>query len=132
MMKAITVGLLSISAIAALSEARASDFDGAWANNSDACGRLYVKKNGRTDFARNADMYGSGFVIDGKQIRGKIAKCNVKVVKREGDIAHLVAACSTDITVDTVQFTFKIVDHDRVTRIFPGLPELSADFVRCP
>jgi hypothetical protein len=112
--------------------AQASDFDGAWANNSEACNRLYIKKTGRTSFVRNADMYGSGFIIDGNQIRGKMARCKVTMVKRDGDVAHLVAACSTDIAVETVQFTVKIVDRDRMIRTFPGIPELDATYVRCP
>ena len=132
MRKTIAIGMLLIPAMFALSEARASDFDGAWANKSDACDRLYIRKGGQTSFARNADMYGSGFIIDGKQIRGKMAKCSVRATKREGDVAHLVAACSTDIAVDTVQFTFKIIDQDTVTRIFPGLTELNTTYVRCP
>src|SRR5689334_17627784 len=132
MMKAAGLVFLLLVSMTCARIVQASDFDGAWANNSDACGRLYVKKTGRTNFVRNADMYGSGFIIDGNQIRGKMARCKVTTVKRDGDVAHLVAACSTDIAVDTVQFTFKILDRDRVIRTFPGIPELDATYVRCP
>jgi hypothetical protein len=125
------VALACVSLQLAGRAAQAAEADGSWASAPDACDKVFVKKGGRISFATQADMYGSGFVISGRQIRGKFAKCGVKLRKREGDTVHLVAACSTDVAVETVQFTFKLEGDDKMVRMFPGLPELATPYFRC-
>lgn len=123
------VAVLCVQAFAPT--ARAASVDGAWASAPDACNKVFVRGKNRISFAKDADLHGSGFIVDGKRIRGKIANCTVKVRKEDGDVVHLGAACSTDVAVETVQFSFKRDGDDKVTRIFPGLPELETPFFRC-
>jgi hypothetical protein len=73
---------------------------------------------------KDADNYGSGFVVDGNQVRGKIATCNIKSRKEEAGLVHLITSCSTDVALQTVQLSFN--------RIFPGAPEMSVTYSRCP
>src|SRR5689334_7733241 len=51
--------------------ANAFDLTGAWASQSDLCGLVFTKKDGKVVFAELSDLYGSGFVIEGKSIRGR-------------------------------------------------------------
>jgi hypothetical protein len=112
--------------------ARAADIDGVWASEAAACSKIYTRTEAGLAFARDADMYGSGFIIDGKRIKGKMATCTIKLRKRDGRTVHLIAVCSTDIAVDTIQFSLNVIDDNRITRIYPGVPELETPYERCP
>jgi hypothetical protein len=114
-----------------LRHATAADLTGAWANDTSACAKVFHKTGSRIAFARNSDAHGSGFIIEGNRIRGKMATCTIKARKQDGQIVNLVTTCSTDIAVETIQFMLKVVDQDRITRLFPGMPELEASYERC-
>lgn len=111
--------------------ANASDITGLWSTDPAACNKIFQKKGGRTVIADDADLYGSGFIIEQNQIRGKIATCNIKARKVDGAITHFIASCSTDIALQNVQFSLKTDGENKITRIYPGVPELSTNFFRC-
>ena len=122
----------SILGLVAVSNAAAYDLTGAWANSADACGKIFVKKGGATSFKEKSDIYGSGFIIDGTQIRGRFARCRITSQKENGDTVHLMAACSTDIMLSTVQFSLKVKSDKSIIRQFPGMDELALEYFRCP
>ena len=111
--------------------ARAVDLNGAWASDASVCDKIFQTKNKVTSIRRDSDLYGSGFIIDGNQIRGKVVKCTIKSRKEDGQVTHLISACSSDIALSTVQFSLRADSDNQVTRIFPGLPEMSVSYVRC-
>ena len=111
--------------------ARATDLNGAWASEEAVCDKIFQKTKNVISIRRASDFHGSGFIIDNNQIRGKMAKCSIKSRKEEGDLVHLIAVCSTDIALSTVQFSLKVDGDNRLTRIFPGMPEMSMSYVRC-
>jgi hypothetical protein len=112
------------SAVFLLSGASAHsiELNGAWASDPSICSKIFVKRNAKLVMTSDADNYGSGFVVDGNQVRGKIATCNIKSRKEEAGLVHLITSCSTDVALQTVQFSFKVDDDNRITRIFPGAP----------
>lgn len=77
------------------------------------------------------NLYGSGFVYEKNRLRGKIATCVVKTQKEDGDVVHLIASCSTDVALATVQFSLRIDNQNQITRLFPGMPELKTEYFRC-
>ncbi len=111
--------------------AHSFEVSGAWASDPSICGKIFVKRNAKLVMTKDADNYGSGFVVDGNQVRGKIAVCNIKSRKEEVGLVHLITSCSTDVALQTVQMSFKIDDDNRITRIFPGAPEMSVSYSRC-
>jgi len=111
--------------------ARAADLVGAWANDSSVCDKIYTRSNNRISFTKDADAHGSGFIIEGNRIRGKLASCSIKARKQDGQTVNLIAVCSTDVVIDTTQFTLKFIDDNRLVRMFPGMPEMEMTFVRC-
>jgi hypothetical protein len=131
MMKLRFVAVHALLSALCLNLAAAADLAGAWANDSSACDKIYVRTNGRISFANNADAFGSGFIVEANRIRGKIATCTIKARKQEDQTVNLIAVCSTDIAIDTTQFTLKFVDDNRLVRMFPGMPEMEMTFVRC-
>lgn len=111
--------------------AEARDLTGAWVTNASTCNQVFRGGAGNRSFAKDADVYGSGFIYEKNRLRGKIATCVIKTQKEDGDVLHLMTSCSTDVALATVQFSFKIEDDNRITRLFPGLPELETKYFRC-
>jgi hypothetical protein len=113
--------------------ARAADITGAWATDVRTCDKIFQKKGKVLTLANRSDTSGSGFIIEGTEIRGKTANCKIKNKKEDGDVVYLLAACATDIMLSDVEIALKIIDKDRVSRFFPGMPEVSSpDYFRCP
>jgi len=110
----------------------AADINGVWATDKAVCNKVFVKTGDSVSFAGDADLYGSGFIIQGKQLKGKIVTCTIKSTKEEGAIIHIIAACATDIMLSDMQFSVKMIDDNTVSRIFPGMPDLGGvDYFRC-
>jgi hypothetical protein len=112
-------------------DARAADITGAWASDTANCDKIFVKRGNGVVLAEEADLYGSGFVIEGRKIKGKAATCDIKTMKEDGSTVHLLAACATDIMLSNVQFTLKVVDQNRLMRLFPGMPDIQMPYDRC-
>ncbi len=108
------------------------ELNSAWANDPSICSKIFVKQNEKIVMTADADNYGSGFVIDGNQVRGKMATCTIKSRKEDAGLVHLITSCSTDVALQMVQLTFKIDSDSRITRIFPGVPEMAISYERCP
>ena len=45
---------------------------------------------------------------------------------------NLIAACSSDIMFQNMQFSLKVVDANTLMRLFPGMDGMEIKFVRCP
>jgi len=112
--------------------AHAVDLTGLWVTDVEACNKVFTTEGRQTNFSPDADLYGSGFIIDGTHIRGKMASCSIKSKKEDGNVLHLLAACATDIMLQNVQFSVKVVNDNRITRIFPGIDGMALDYYRCP
>ena len=109
----------------------AADITGVWATNASDCGKVFSKKGTTISHRKDGDLYGSGFIIEGNRIRGRTATCRITSRKEDGATVHLVASCATDILLSSVQLSVKVIDQNRIARIFVGLPELEAVYERC-
>jgi hypothetical protein len=112
--------------------AYAFDLTGAWATDAGACAKVFAKKGNTASFKRDSDMFGSGFIMDGQRIRGRMATCTVTKTKEDKDIVHMLASCATDIMYQNVQFSVKVLDDNKITRIFPGIDGMELTYYRCP
>jgi hypothetical protein len=117
---------------APFSAVHAVDLTGAWATDTAACDKVFVKKGNTTSFRRESEMHGGGFVIDGRRIRGRTANCTITRTREDKGVVHMIAACATDIMLSNVQFSLKILDDGKVGRIFPGLDGMELTYYRCP
>lgn len=111
--------------------ARAADLDGAWTNDRDNCAKVFTKQGDKITLSTNADFYGSGFVIDGNIIRGKSAICKIKSMSQKGNKIAISAACATDVMLSDTRFSVTLGPDGRLTRSFPGMPEMTMDYFRC-
>jgi len=111
--------------------AAAADIEGVWASDARLCSKMFVKRGKSIVLAKDADQYGSGFVIDGSKIRGKLASCSIKTTKEDGALVHLIATCATDIMFSNVQLSVRVVDRNKLVRIFPGVSDMEMGYERC-
>ncbi len=110
----------------------AFDMTGLWVTDADACGKIFAKNGNTASFKPDSDMSGSGFIMDGQRIRGRMATCTVTKTKEDKDIVHMLASCATDIMYQNVQFSVKVLDNNKITRIFPGIDGMELTYYRCP
>lgn len=112
--------------------ALAIDLNGQWSSDASACDRIFEKKGNSITFRQDSDMFGSGFIIDGRRIRGSTASCNITTRKEVDNVIHMIAACATDIMYSNMQFSVRVLDDNRVARIFPGIDAMELTYYRCP
>lgn len=112
--------------------ASAAGVEGLWASEAAICGKIFERKGGQTHFTKNSDSYGSGMIIEGKRLTGKMGRCVVTNTKRDGNLFHLFAACTTDVSQENLQVSLRLVGADKIVRIFPDIPEMETEYVRCP
>ena len=123
--------LAAISGLSFNGAARAEGLTGLWATDARNCDKIFSKAGQGFSFAKDADLYGSGFIIDGRRIVTQLARCDIKTSRQDGTTTHLIAACATDVMLSNVQTSFKTVDKDRILRIFPGVSDMEIPYERC-
>jgi hypothetical protein len=127
-----TTGLLALASGVLLSAiAHAEDLSGLWATDGSKCDQIFTKAGASYVFAQNSDIYGSGFIIDGRRIVTQMAKCDIKTSKQDGATTHLILGCATDVMLSSVQTSFKMIGNDRIVRIFPGVSDMEIPYERC-
>ena len=112
-------------------QARAFDLTGAWASGADQCGKVFKKNKNQITFLQDSDIYAAGFIADANQLRGRTARCTIKSRKQMGDTLNLLTACATDIMLQSVQFSVKFLDDNRISRLFPGMEGMEITYYRC-
>lgn len=126
------IAALLAGSLAIPGSAAAFDLNGAWASDADNCAKVFVRKGAQIAFADMSDVYGGGFIVEGDQITGKFARCRIKARKDDGKTINLIAACATDIMLQSVQFSLRETDANSVTRLFPGMEGMEIRYARCP
>jgi hypothetical protein len=110
----------------------AFDLAGAWASDRALCDHVFIKKGNAVSFAEMSDLYGSGFIVQGDVIKGKMAECRINARKQDGDVRTLVASCATSIMTGNYQFSYKVLDENAIERFFPDMTEMTVKYARCP
>lgn len=124
---------LAILALASPDAARAFELTGAWASSAENCDKVFVRK-GRSNqitFRNFSGVYGAGFIAEPNRLRGKFDNCSIKSRKDDGQSVNLIVGCASGIMVSNVQFFLKVVDDNRITRMFPGIEGMDITYHRC-
>lgn len=112
-------------------QALAIELTGAWATQSDLCKLVFTKKGNQVEFAELSDLYGSGFIINGNQIKGKAAQCTIRSRTQEGNRIALSSSCATSIMTSNVTFNLTVIDDNNISRAIPEVPGMSLKYTRC-
>ena len=46
-------------------------------------------------------------------------------------MTHMIAACETDIMLSDIQFSVRVIDGNKIVRIFPNIPGIEHRYERC-
>jgi hypothetical protein len=104
---------------------------GLWATDARNCDKIFIKTEHGFSFAKDSDLYGSGFIVDGRRVVTPVARCEIKTSKQDGATTHLIAGCATDVMLSNMQASFKTINKDRILRIFPAVSDMEIPFERC-
>src|SRR5258708_1677495 len=74
--------------------ARADSLTGVWATDGSNCEKIFSKTANGVSFAKDSDIYGSGFIVDGRKVTTPMARCDIKTSKQDGATTHLILACA--------------------------------------
>ena len=123
----------TLTGLILLEEAHATDLSGAWATDADQCSRVFVRKGraGQIGFTALSSQHGGGFIVEADHLRGKFARCKIKARKEDGQTVNIIADCASDIMLSNVQFSLKALEPNKISRIFPGMPEMEVSYYRC-
>ena len=110
---------------------QAIELTGAWTTQSDLCKLLFTKKGDQITFTDLSDFYGSGFIINGKQIKAKAAQCTIESRTQDGNNIRLASSCATGIMTSSVVFNLTVIDDNNISRIIPEVPGMSMNYTRC-
>lgn len=110
--------------------ASALDLNGAWTTGG-ACEKIFAKTENGISFRPDSDLHGSGFIVQGDIIRGRAVRCQIKSRNEKGPVNRINAICSTDIMIDKVQISYKVVNENKITRVIPGSDGFEIEFTRC-
>lgn len=100
--------------------ALAFDLNGMWASDTGNCEKIFALKGKQTTFREDADMFGSGFIVDADQIRGRTARCKIIKSRTEGSTIHMMSSCATDIMLSNIELSLKVINENQIDRIFPA------------
>jgi hypothetical protein len=128
-----TFGTLTILAFASTDVAHGFDLTGAWASSAENCNKVFARKgrSNQVTFSNFSGLYGAGFIAEPDRLRGKFDKCTIKSRKDDGENVNILVGCASGIMVSNVQFFLKIVDDNRITRLFPGIDGMEITYHRC-
>jgi hypothetical protein len=123
----------TLTGLILLEEAHAINLSGAWASDADQCSRVFVRKGraSQIGFTALSSQHGGGFIVEADQLRGKFARCKIKTRKEDGQTVNIIAGCASDIMLSNVQFSLKVLEPNKISRMFPGMPEMEISYYRC-
>jgi hypothetical protein len=123
----------AVAGLALVESAHALDLSGAWATNADQCSQVFVRKgrSNQVGFTALSEQYGGGFIVEADRLRGKFASCKIKSRKEDGQIVNIIAGCATDIMLSNVQFSLKVLEPNKISRVFPGIMDMEISYYRC-
>jgi hypothetical protein len=70
---------------------------GAWAESDANCKNTFVSTAGKWKFREPRDMFGSGFIVSGRQYEGPFGQCNLTSITPKDDKLLLALSCHNSI-----------------------------------
>jgi|SwirhisoilCB1_FD_contig_31_21337886_length_607_multi_2_in_0_out_0_1 hypothetical protein len=129
----LAVSVVTGSFLGSLGQSQGVDLTGAWVTNPSECRNVFIRKGkaNQLTFAPMSEVHGGGFIVEADRLIGRSATCTIKSRKDDGERVNILAGCATDIMLSSVQFDLKVVDQNKITRLFPGMEDMEIHYYRC-
>jgi hypothetical protein len=108
-----------------------SALQGAWLEQSMACGDVYASKGKGVAFKNPASMFAPAFIVSGSQIRTPYASCRIISLKPDGDRQALALGCSTQISVTNVKALVSLKEDGTLYRYLNDGDTTGSKYQRC-
>jgi hypothetical protein len=127
------IAATTLTGLIVVEKAHAADLSGAWATNADQCSQVFTRKGraSQIGFTALSEQHGGGFIVEADRLRGKFASCKIKSRKEDGQTVNIIAGCA-DIMLSNVQFSLKVLEPNKISRVFPGIMDMEISYYRCP
>lgn len=135
-MNALATTLTAIAAssfvlVASAASASPDRLQGAWVSDAAQCDQVFVKRQGRLAFRKQKGDVWSGFIVNGKHIRGVRSTCDLVSSKPKGDALTFLLNCADAIAFDTMSVSVRFKDDNTLVRFDPEFPEVETRYNRC-
>ena len=127
--------ILCVGSALVVSSAHAIDLTGLWTTALNVCDKVFVTKGKTASFSQKSELYGRGFIIEGKKIRSPRATCTITKSKESNGVLNMIASCATDIMYSDMQLSLRPLEDGKVSRVFPEFGEsgeMAFIYYRCP
>lgn len=98
---------LFVIAFAALAtqgaRAQSPPFQGAWLEEGQICGNVFVAAGATLAFKRPANAFAAAFVIRGQRLSTPLANCRISRTSTQGERQVMHLTCTTAIATDTAR-----------------------------
>lgn len=108
----------------------ADRLQGAWVIDATTCDTVFARRNGKLVVKRSLEGW-SGFIVDGKSVRGANASCTLRSTKHNGDVTTFLLDCSDKIMFGSMSVSARFENDDRFIRFDPNFPEVQTVYNRC-
>jgi hypothetical protein len=103
---------------------------GAWTLPDNKCEDIFVDQGGHWAFRQPVDMYGSSFIVEGREIRGPEATCRIIRGETREEKINLVIGCKNTVSFTQNAVQLRVKNPNEVERFYPGV-EMSVAFKKC-
>lgn len=131
----VCVGLL---VLLACSGARADEtvtearLQGAWSIDSGICAQVFTFKDGKPRFLKEEGIIASGFIVDGRNVRGLQESCRVTGSRLAAQAGRTLSLnCLTSVSDMSRSETVRLQDDDTLVVVDPAMPDIPITYYRC-
>lgn len=111
--------------------AQAGAFQGAWLEEGQVCGNVFVAKGAVLGFQRPANAFAAAFIVRGQQLSTPLANCRIGRISRLGERQVMHLSCTTSIATDTARAVLALGQDGGLYRYSSAEGGTAAIYRRC-
>jgi hypothetical protein len=104
---------------------------GAWAESDANCKDTFVSVGARWKFREPRDMFGSGFIVEGRQYVGPFGECRLSSVTPKGDRLLLALSCHNTVGYSDQVTPVRLKSSNELEIFLAAMDGTSVTFQRC-
>jgi hypothetical protein len=104
---------------------------GAWAEVGADCKDVFVSEAGKWKFREPRDMYGTSFIVTGRQIEGPFGLCRLSSITQRDDKAFLRLSCNNSVGFSDQVTPIRLNSSTELERFFPAVEGITVKYQRC-
>jgi hypothetical protein len=129
---ALLAALLACTGAAADETVTEARLQGAWSIDAGICAQVFTFKNGKPAFLKEDGIIDSGFIVDGKSVRGLMETCRVVASRASSQSGRtLTLSCATSVSDLSRHATTRLTDDNTLVVVDPAMPDIPITYYRC-